>query len=117
MRLSCLVCIWMLAVPVVGGELPKLSAKELSEAKRLYNSKCSRCHKFYNPSSYDDAEWQDWMEKMRKKSKLKNEQFDLLTRYTETLRKDFTATQPRTKEMTQPLDPSTREKRKDQKVR
>jgi hypothetical protein len=28
------------------------------------------------------------MEKMRKKSKLKNEEFDLLTRYTETLRED-----------------------------
>ncbi len=94
MRLRLLLCILILAGRVFGGEISELSSKELTEARRLYNSKCSRCHKFYNPSLYHDAEWQDWMEKMRKKSKLKNEQFDLLMRYTELLRRNQKPEQP-----------------------
>src|SRR5262245_61011405 len=110
MRLSCLACILILAVPVLGDGSSELSAKELSEAKRLYKSKCSRCHKFYNPSSYDEVEWPDWMEKMRKKSKLKDEQFDLLKRYTEALRKGLTAAEPNAKGLIQSLDAPVQEK-------
>ena len=88
MRYALFFCLLLLAVRVLGDDTIALSSKQLNDAKRLYNAKCSRCHKFYNPSSYDDSEWHEWMEKMRKKSKLKSEQYDLLTRYTDMLRKD-----------------------------
>ena len=63
-----------------------LSPKELAAAKKIYISKCSRCHEIYKPSAYRDAEWNQWMTKMIRKSRLKKEQAELLTRYTDSLR-------------------------------
>src|SRR5258708_33882415 len=65
-----------------------LSPKEIADAKKLYTGKCARCHKFYDPAAYDDAEWSSWMLKMKKKSKLKPDQYELLSRYTEMLRSE-----------------------------
>src|SRR5437762_337087 len=59
----------------------ELSAKETGAAQKLYTLKCAKCHKFYDPKAYDQGEWDSWMRKMQKKSKLKPEQFDLLSRY------------------------------------
>ena len=64
----------------------ELSPKETQEAQRLYNLKCAKCHKFYEPAGYSKADWDGWMKKMGKKSKLKPAQYDLLVQYTETLR-------------------------------
>ena len=49
------------------------------EAARLYTAKCARCHKFYNPADYNDAEWQMWMNKMSHKARLKSDQAQLLS--------------------------------------
>ena len=64
----------------------KLSASELAAARKLSAVKCTKCHKFYEPADYNQADWAEWMEKMRRKSKLKPEQFDLLSRYLEDAR-------------------------------
>ena len=69
--------------PLNTGELSK---EELREATRLYSIKCARCHKFYDPAAYNQTEWDVWMQKMGKKSKLKPDQLALLSRYLETLR-------------------------------
>ena len=58
-----------------------LSSQESKTAHKLYTAKCAKCHEFYDPKAYSQPEWDSWMEKMRKKSKLKTEQFDLLSRY------------------------------------
>ena len=63
-----------------------LSAEELRRASSLYTVKCARCHKFYNPADYSDAEWRAWMMKMSRKARLKPEQAQLLSRYLETFR-------------------------------
>jgi hypothetical protein len=63
-----------------------LSAAELAAARKLYAVKCAKCHKFYEPVDYSQADWAEWMEKMRRKAKLKPEQFDLLSRYLEEAR-------------------------------
>ena len=55
-------------------------------AEKLYVLKCAKCHELYDPKKYSDADWNFWMIKMRKKSKLKPDQFDLILSYTETLR-------------------------------
>ena len=64
----------------------KLSDADRSAAASLYKAKCARCHKFYDPAAYKQSEWDVWMQKMGKKSKLKPDQFDLLSRYLETFR-------------------------------
>src|SRR5262245_39164796 len=63
-----------------------LSTQETRAAQKLYNTKCAKCHKFYNPDQYSPEDWKMWMEKMGKKSKLKPPQYDLLSRYLDTLR-------------------------------
>jgi len=64
----------------------KLSDTDRDAAARLYHAKCARCHKFYDPAAYNQTEWDVWMQKMGKKSKLKPDQFALLSRYLETFR-------------------------------
>ena len=61
--------------------------EEIVAAKKIYLAKCAKCHKLYDPASYANTEWESWMQKMGKKSKLKPEQYDLLARYLDTLRK------------------------------
>ena len=63
-----------------------LTREELREAARLYTAKCARCHKFYDPADYNDAEWQMWMSKMNRKARFKSDQAQLLSRYLETFR-------------------------------
>ena len=55
----------------------------LAVARKLYMTKCSRCHKLYDPRKYDDAEWSDWMTKMSHKAKLKPGQPEMIADYVE----------------------------------
>ena len=68
--------------------------RETQSAKKLYNAKCAKCHKFYDPANYNDVEWESWMKKMGKKAKLKSAQYDLLVRYLDTFRKKDSAKMP-----------------------
>src|ERR1041385_3507444 len=74
-------------VAIDSARAAELSDKETAEARKLYNAKCAKCHKFYDPAKYDLAEWNMWMRKMSKKAKLKEAQSELLGRYLETFRK------------------------------
>ena len=56
---------------------------ETTVARRLYISKCAKCHKFYDPAKYSDEDWEKWMGKMSKKAKLTPEQAKALSRYIE----------------------------------
>ena len=69
--------------PGVSGSL---AVPEIVDARKLYASKCARCHKFYDPLDYGEAEWRAWMRKMTKKARLKPDQAELLTRYLEAVR-------------------------------
>ena len=57
------------------------TVEEVSVAGALYETKCAKCHKFYDPVQYAQKDWDDWMQKMSRKSKLKPAQEELLTRY------------------------------------
>jgi hypothetical protein len=59
----------------------ELTAKEITTARKIYVAKCAKCHRFYEPANYSEPGWRTWMEKMSEKSKLKEEQASLLTRY------------------------------------
>ncbi len=80
----CFLISMLAATRIAGAE--GLSAAELAAARKLSAVKCAKCHKFYEPADYSQADWAGWVEKMRKKSKLKPEQFDLLSRYLEDAR-------------------------------
>ena len=56
------------------------------EAKRLYLVKCAKCHRLYDPLLYDEEKWGYWMKKMKRKSKLSDEQFRQISGYLEALR-------------------------------
>lgn len=60
-----------------------LSSQEIAAARKLNLVKCSKCHKIYEPRDYSVASWDEWMERMARKSKLKTEQADLLKKYFE----------------------------------
>ena len=64
----------------------ELYDKDLQAARKLYNAKCAKCHKFYDPANYSAEEWNVWMAKMSKKAKLKPNQKELLTRFLNTFR-------------------------------
>ncbi len=68
------------------GNAAELSAQQSKDARKIYLTKCAKCHKLYNPKEYSDTEWDEWMLKMKKKSKLKEDQFELLKSYIATLR-------------------------------
>lgn len=69
------------AICILAGRADELQPKQIKAALKLYNVKCAKCHKFYDPARYASNEWQQWMDKMSRKAKLKPEQDKLLSAY------------------------------------
>lgn len=63
-----------------------LANEDIAAGRKLYATKCARCHKLYDPAGYDATEWHSWMTKMSKKARLKAGQEQLLSRYLEAFR-------------------------------
>ena len=78
---------WFLAWLAVWPVLAELNEQDLGSAREIYRSKCSKCHEFYLPSSYTEADWSKWMKKMRRKAHLNERQFQLLSEFTAEMRK------------------------------
>jgi len=85
--LILLVLTAVLASPLRDATADEFAAIDTTAARRLYRTKCLRCHKEYNPANYSDAAWRDWMDRMSRKAKLKPDQKELLTRYLDDVRK------------------------------
>ena len=71
----------VLAAPLIGA-----AGADISAGKKIYTNKCARCHDLYNPAKYTAADWDHWMEKMRKKSRLSDKDYDTLSSYLASLR-------------------------------
>ena len=69
--------------PAEASDLPPSTARA---AQDLYDVKCAKCHKFYNPADYSQQEWDMWMKKMSRKARLKAPQAQLLAHYLQTFR-------------------------------
>ncbi|PYK59460.1 MAG: hypothetical protein DME21_13175 [Verrucomicrobia bacterium] len=65
-----------------------LSPDIVSRGAKLYSLKCARCHKFYNPADYGDAEWHGWMTRMSKKAHLESDEREILVRYLDAFRSE-----------------------------
>jgi hypothetical protein len=63
-----------------------MAGKDVVAARKLYVAKCAKCHRFYEPKAYSEPDWQTWMAKMTRKSKLKPDQAALLDRYLDAYR-------------------------------
>jgi mono/diheme cytochrome c family protein len=85
MRLRCSILITALVLCAGLAKAADLSDAETKAARKIYLVKCAKCHKFYDPADYSDSEWTSWMAKMTKKSRLKKDQAELLSRYLETI--------------------------------
>lgn len=63
-----------------------LPDKDLDRGRKIYLSKCAKCHELYEPKTYSQKDWDEWMVKMARTSKLRLEQYDLAKRYADHLR-------------------------------
>ena len=70
MRLWCVMIAAGGLLVATAADTSSLKPAEVGAAQKIYTSKCARCHKFYEPTGYDDHEWTVWMGKMRKKARL-----------------------------------------------
>ncbi len=93
-RLVCIVIVALAGILPAGAS--DLTPKQQREAQEIYDIKCAKCHKFYPPADYSQADWDMWMKKMSRKSKLKRSQDELLSKYLQSFReKNITAEPPR----------------------
>lgn len=69
-------------VDMKAGDNPSgMSENEIQQASRLYRLKCRKCHRLYDPSDYNDAEWKSWMNSMSDDAHLNQAEHRLLSRY------------------------------------
>ena len=71
---------------VIFASAAELTSKDAAAGRKTYVAKCAKCHKFYEPRNYGEADWQRWMNSMSRKSKLKPDDEKLLRRYLEEYR-------------------------------
>jgi len=64
-----------------GGGAPLLVDEQVAQARKLFLTKCARCHDFHAPSKYSETEWERWMQKMSRKARLKQPEEQLLRDY------------------------------------
>ena len=75
----------------------ELTVGELAKARKIYVVKCAKCHRFYEPNDYSEADWRRWMTSMSEKSKLKPAQSELLGRFLDAYRAGQVAGKPESK--------------------
>lgn len=87
MRYLLSLIVFLLAGVAAPASASDLTEKETAAARKTYVAKCAKCHKFYEPKNYNEADWGKWMASMSRKSKLKAEQDSVLRKYLEEYRK------------------------------
>lgn len=86
MRALCLLTGFLLAGVTAPASASDLSESEVKAARKAYVAKCAKCHKFYEPKNYNEADWNKWMGSMARKSKLQAGQEKILSQYLEEYR-------------------------------
>ena len=64
------------------------SSERIEKAKKLYLVKCSKCHRLYDPKEYEDAAWSKWIGKMKKKAHLNEDQYEQISNYLDSVRRN-----------------------------
>ena len=86
----CLPTVLALIVTLALQTISTASAAEPSPAdgpgKKLYDAKCTRCHKHHDITVYDDMAWKRLLWKMKDKARLDNEEYGDLSDYLKRVR-------------------------------
>ena len=61
-------------------KVPGITFERLSVGKKLYLQDCSGCHALKNPAHYSAFQWENLLQKMFVKAKIKNEKEKILIR-------------------------------------
>jgi len=56
--------------------------------KKLYDTKCTRCHKHHDITVYEDMAWKRLLSKMKDKARLDNEEYGDLSDYLRSVREE-----------------------------
>lgn len=75
---------WVLALFVAAAHAETPAAT--NAAKRIYEAKCAKCHRFYDPKAYDEPAWDRWMNSMRRKARLTDAQYEQVSHYLRSVR-------------------------------
>ena len=70
MRTLC----WLFLAPAVAraaASAHELTVNEITAARKTYVAKCAKCHRFYEPKNYAEADWRHWLDSMNRRSKIK----------------------------------------------
>ena len=61
----------------------KVPVKEtpIAMGKTIYESKCGKCHKLFEPKKFNAAQWTKWVDRMAPKAKLTPEEKELVYNY------------------------------------
>ncbi|MDD3079840.1 MAG: hypothetical protein PHH37_12165 [Paludibacter sp.] len=59
----------------------KVVSNDLQKGKEIYENKCGKCHKLFEPEKYKAKQWTKWVDKMAPKAKLNVEQKKLVYKY------------------------------------
>ncbi len=77
---------WLVALPPLLGATPIPAPEKIEAGKKVFTSKCARCHKPYHPRDYSVDDWTKWMAKMKEKAHLTDEQFEQLAAWADSTR-------------------------------
>jgi DNA-directed RNA polymerase subunit RPC12/RpoP len=73
-------------VPVLARYQSGLGAKDIRKGREIYANRCSECHRFFDPASYAEEEWQNIIGKMRGKAKLNPNEAGEVDRFIRSIR-------------------------------
>lgn len=81
--LSVVACMWATLAGGAAAFGGNTAGASTNPAQKIYTTKCAKCHRFYDPARYSDAQWETWMIRMGAKAKLSPEQQEQLARWIE----------------------------------
>lgn len=67
--------------PPVPEKSEKFFGSLAEEGKYLYENNCAKCHKLYDPKSYNTDDWKQILVRMQKKAKISDEQREKIYNY------------------------------------
>lgn len=60
---------------------PVSDSINIAEGKKLYESKCGKCHSLYKPKDYKLRQWKANLDEMMNKAELNKHQYELIFAY------------------------------------
>ncbi|HXH17473.1 MAG TPA: hypothetical protein VNJ07_00190 [Chitinophagales bacterium] len=72
-------------VATASQHFPGITYESLQKGYHLYVTKCSGCHRLYEPSEHTGEQWRKLLPEMAERAKLNDEEQDLIYKYLMTM--------------------------------